>query len=143
MLWYIHSSSQMYLLIKTGFSGEWWGPWVSCCLAYHIWHMGVSPWITCHIRDLCMTFTFGLDIKIIFSPWIFVWARSCLLFDLGIPNLAHGCITMNNMLNVYIHDLDLWPICGGWGTLSEYYSWFLSCLKLNFLHPVMLCVKFS
>ena len=42
-----------------------------------------------YIQDLCMTLTFCLNIKIIFSPWICVWARSSLLFDIGIPKYHH------------------------------------------------------
>ena len=57
----------------------------------------------CHIHSwpLYMTFTFDLNIKIVFSPWIFVWARWSLL---GIPNLAHRWITMRQQI-VYIHYL--------------------------------------
>ena len=40
------------------------------------------------INDICMTLTFGLNITIIFSPWIFVWARSSLFFDIDIPNFG-------------------------------------------------------
>ena len=56
-LWYNHSFEQMCLLIWTGFSGEWSGPWASClssnqklsvtysgCLSFNWWkHFKVSP----------------------------------------------------------------------------------------------------
>ena len=35
-----------------------------------------------YIQNLCMTLTFGLNIKILFSRWICVWERSSLLFDI-------------------------------------------------------------
>ena len=60
------------------------------------------------MHNLCMTFTFGLNNKIILSPWICVWACSSLLFDTGIPNLAHGCTCIIIRQHVvYIHDLSI------------------------------------
>ena len=45
-------------------------------------------WSVTYIHDLCITFNFDLNIKSGFSQWIFVYARSFLLFYIGIPNLA-------------------------------------------------------
>ena len=74
--------------------------------------------------DLCMTLTCGLYIKNIFSPWFFVWARLSLLFDIGIPNLALGCITMRQHV-VYIHDLKWsWPLTYMW-LAGGYHKWVL------------------
>ena len=56
------------------------------------------------IPDIFLTLIFGLNISIIFSSWICVWARSSLLFDIGIPNLGISAyITMRQ--HVYILDL--------------------------------------
>ena len=66
----------------------------------------IGQCFTC-IHDLCLTLTFGLNTKLIFSPWICVWARSFLLLDIFIPNLARGCITARQRV-VSVHDLDLW-----------------------------------
>ena len=49
-----------------------------------------------YIQDLCTTSTFSLNIKIIFSPWMCIWAKSSLLFDIGIPpwdNMLCTCMT--------------------------------------------------
>lgn len=57
-------------------------------------------------------------------------ARSSLLFDTSIPNLAYGISPWNNtLLNSWpLYDLDFWPKCWwrGGGTLSEFYSQVLS-----------------
>ena len=53
----------------------------------------------------------------------FVMAKIILLLDIGIPNLAQGCITMRQHV-VYIHHLcmilsfDLYVVT--WGILSEF-----------------------
>ena len=61
------------------------------------------------IHDLCMTLTFHLNMKVIFSPWIWVWQDFlCFLIE-AYQILAYGCITMRQNV-LYI--LDLWPICG-------------------------------
>ena len=70
-------------------------------ICFVLWHSHpiFGTWVfhhgtMCHIG---MTLAFGLHIKIIFSPWICVLARKSLLVDLGIPNLAHKCITMRQL----------------------------------------------
>ena len=72
------------------------------CLAHECLIMGQC---VTYIHDICMTLTFDLNINIIFSPCICVSARSSkLLFDTGIQNLVHGCITMREHV-VFIHNL--------------------------------------
>ena len=73
-----------------------------------------------YIHDLCMTLPFDLNIKIILLPWICVWARSSLFFDIGILNLAQGCITVRQHV-VYIHVLCM-ILTYMWGNQSELYS---------------------
>ena len=58
-----------------------------------------------YIHCLCMTLTFDLNIKIIFSLWICVLTSASLLFDIGIPNLAHKFFPCMRQHIVYIHDL--------------------------------------
>ena len=103
------------------------------------WHVAVIPylvqecitigWCVKYICDLCMTLTFGLNMRIMFTPWILLWRRPSLLFAIGIPNLTQRCIIMRQY--VYIYDLcmtltfDLYVVTGG--ILSEFYSQFLSC----------------
>ena len=80
---------------------------IFCLLTYHIWHMIESLWMMCHIHDLCMTLAFCRNIKYqnyIFTMNKFLWAKSSLRFDIGIPNLPHMCINMRQHV-VYIHDL--------------------------------------
>ena len=55
-----------------------------------------------------MTFTFGVNIKIISLPLICVWTKSSVLFDMGMPNLEHGCTCINMRQHViYTHDLNM------------------------------------
>ena len=89
------------------------------------------------IHGLSMTLTFGLTIRIIFSPLIFVWARLSLLFDIGIPNLAYGCNTMRQYF-VYIQDLCMtltFNLCvngrgGAWGLGVSFVSFTYSFILL-------------
>ena len=45
------------------------GPQIFCHTILAHESINMVQWVT-YIHDLCMTFTFGLNIKIIFSPWI-------------------------------------------------------------------------
>ena len=69
----------------------------------------VSPYGQCdtYIHDHCIISTFCLNIKIIVWPWICVLARSSLLSDIGIRNLAHCCITIRHHVVHVVHDLCL------------------------------------
>ena len=77
-----------------------------------------------------ISFSGGLKI---FSPWIY----SSLLFYKGIPNLAHGCITLRQHV-VYIHDLCMTLTFDRYVSLNVINSQFFSCLILGqlieFLH---------
>ena len=83
--------------------------------SYYVWHKSVSP---CYdLSHTFMTLTFDLNIKVIFSPWIWVWQDHLLLFDIpvGIPNF--GILVYHNETTCCVHswnlyDLDLWPLCG-------------------------------
>ena len=143
---YNHTFAQMYSLISTGTSGKQCGPWASCCLlnshtisGTHVYHYRIMCQIHSWPQYGCDLWHLSSITKFIFLPWNFVWVRSFLLFDIGIWNFAHGCITMRQ--HVYfrdLYDLDLWPICGGGGTLSEFYSvFFKKCTEnilINALH---------
>ena len=118
--------------------------------------VSVSPWDNVPHSDLCRTLTFDLNIKIIFSPWIYVCARSSLLFDIGITNLT-GCITMRCYVYSWpLYDLDLW-VLNVWGFLQnlilfiiDYNTlhWFMSQStdlheSLKFCFYVLVCKRFS
>ena len=60
-----------------------------------------------HAFIISMTLTFGLNKKSYISSWICVWARSSLLFDIGIPNLARGCIIMRKLVVTFM--TSVWP----------------------------------
>ena len=67
------------------------------------WHMKVSPWD--NESHTFMTSVWPLPLASISKLYFhheFVWTRSSWLYDVGIPNLAHKCITRHVM---YIHDL--------------------------------------
>ena len=85
-------------------------------------------------RTFVRTLTFDLNIKI-----IFVFVRSSLLFDIGISNLAYGCIIMRQHV-IYILDLCMiltfYLYVSGGGILCEFYSQFLSCY---FVSDVLIC----
>ena len=58
-------------------------------------------------------------------------ARSSLLFDIGIHIPNFGIWVYHHETTCCLHsrplyDLNLWPVCGWWGILSEFYSQFLS-----------------
>ena len=96
---YIHDPNTMLTLdLKVKVIGvlTWLCVWATAFLSIDT----VKPYLThqcitigqcvTYIHDLCMTLTFGLNIKIIFSPWICVRARLSLLYDIDTPNLALG-----------------------------------------------------
>ena len=65
-----------------------------------------------------------------------VWARSSLLFDTGIPNLAHGLINIRQRA-VFIHGrcmtLAFGLYVGGGGILCEFYSQFYHVPSVLFI----------
>ena len=81
-----------------------------------------------YIYEFFMTLTFYLNIKIIFSPWIWVWQdvfalwhRHTKFWHMGIsPWDSMFCMTLT--FDLYV---------GGGSILSEFYSQFLSCIILK------------
>ena len=88
-----------------------------------------------YIHELCMTLTFYLNIKIIFSPWIWFW-QDVFALNIGILNFGIWVYHLGQHV-VYILDpsmtltFDLY--LGDGGILSEFYSQFLS-LNLLFVY---------
>ena len=108
---------------------------VILCLAHECITMVLC---VAYIHELCMTLTFDLNIKIIFSPWIWVWQNVFALWQI----LAYGCITMRQHV-VYILDLSLTLTfdlyVDGGRYLSEFYSQFLSCLIQVHVPVILFC----
>ena len=78
-----------------------------------------------------MTLTFDLNIKIIFSPWIWVWQNVFALWHRHTKFWHIGVSPWDNMLSTFL--TLVWPLIYMWGAggiLSEFYSQFLSCLFL-------------
>ena len=83
-----------------------------------------------YINELCMTLTFDPNIKIIFSPWIWMghdvfafWQRHTKFWHMGVS-------PCDNMLCTFLTLVWSWPLTYMWvagGFLSEFYSQFLSC----------------
>ena len=74
----------------------------------------VWPWPLILISKLCFSF---------------ILARSSLLFDIGIPNLARWCLAMRQHVCIFMTDVWPWPLTnihGWWGNFNEFYSQFLS-----------------
>ena len=60
-------------------------------LSYHIWHMYVSPFMT-------SVWPWALaSISKLYFHYEFVWPKSSLLCEIGIPNLAHNFCQHTNM----------------------------------------------
>ena len=105
---YIHLDTVLTFDLKVRYIGFWHSfmfvPQLFCPLTklyqfdtramYECLTMG---WCVTYIHDLWVTFTIGLKIKITFSLWICVWARSSLLSDKRISYLARGWITMKRV----------------------------------------------
>ena len=82
-----------------------------------------------YIHELCMTLTFDLYIKIIFSPWIWVLQNVIALWQRHTKFWHMGVSLWDNMLFTFLTlAFDLYA----GGILSEFYSQFLSCLGLIF-----------
>ena len=77
-----------------------------------------------------MTLTFDLNIKIIFSPWIWVWQNVFALWHRHTKFWHMGVSPWHNMLCTFLTLVWPWPLTYmrvAGGILSEFYSQFLSC----------------
>ena len=81
-----------------------------------------------YIHELCMTLAFDLNIKIIFSPWIWdwqdvftLWHRHTKFWHMGVSPWDNFDLSMTLTFDLYVVD---------GGILSEFYSQFLSCFTL-------------
>ena len=89
-----------------------------------------------------MTLTFDLNIKIIFSPWIWVWQNVFALWHRHTKFWHMGVSPWENMLCTFLTLVLPWPLTYmrvAGGILSEFYSQFLSCLVL-FLKILHVCL---
>ena len=77
-----------------------------------------------------MTLTFDLSIKIIFSPWIWVWQNVFALWHRHMKFWHMGVSPWDNILDLSMTlTFDLYA--GSGGILNEFYSQFLSCSNRN------------
>ena len=80
-------------------------------------------------HELCMTLTFDLNIKIIFSQWIWIWQDIFALWHRHTKFLHMG-VSPWDMLCTFSTLVWLWPLTYMWvagGNLCEFYSQFSSC----------------
>ena len=73
-------------------------------LAYHIWHVSVSPWY--NVSRTFMILTFDLNIKIIFSPWIWVWQNVFALCHRHTKFWHMGVSPWDNMLCTFLFKIE-------------------------------------
>ena len=102
--------------------------------------MSVSPWY--NVSRTFMTLTFDLNIKIIFSPWIWVCQNVFALWHRHTKFWHMGVSSWDNMLCTFLTLVWPWPLTYMYlrvagGILSEFYSQFLSCFFL--LCSLFLC----
>ena len=86
-----------------------------------------------------MTLTFDLNIKIIFSPWIWVWQNVFALWHRHSKFWHIGVSPWDNMLCTFLTLVWPWPLTYmrvAGGILSEFYSQFLSCFILTLLNSI-------
>ena len=84
-----------------------------------------------YIRDLIMTLTFGINIRMIFLPWLWIWQDHLCPLNQAYQLLAYGCITLRQ------HVVDILDLCMtmifdlyGWrGVSFVCFTQFLSCSK--------------
>ena len=77
-----------------------------------------------------MTLTSDLNIKIIFSPWIWVWQNVFALWHRHTKSWHMDVLPWDNMLCTFLTLVWPWPLIYmrvAGGILSEFYSQFLSC----------------
>ena len=95
-----------------------------------------GTWVYYHgtMSHTFMSLTFDLNIKIIFSPWIWVWQNVFALLHRHTKFWHMGVSPWDNMLCTFL--TLVWPwsliymrVAGG--ILSEFYSQFLSCWIRN------------
>ena len=105
-------------------------PWHSHCLARECITM-----ILCvaYIHELCMNLTFDFNIKIIFSPWIWVWQNVFAFWHRHTKFWHMGVSPWDNMLCTFLTLVWPWPLTYMWVAgciLCEFNSQFLSCFYL-------------
>ena len=66
------------------------------------------PCVT-YIHELCMKLTFDLNIKIIFSPWIWVWQNVSAFWHTHTTFWLMGVSPLDNMLCTYLTFVWPWP----------------------------------
>ena len=96
--------------------------------------MSVSPWY--NVSCTFMTLTFDLHIKIIFSPWIWVWQNVFALWHRHTKFWHMGVSPWDNMLYTFLTLVWPWPLTCGWRGISLVtftHSFYLVQLKLMIL----------
>ena len=106
-------------------------PFLSFGIVILCYACGCITMVRCvtYSHELCMTLTFDINIKIIFSQWIWIWQdvfalwhRHTKFLHMGVSPWDMLCaffdLSMTLTFDLYV---------GGGGILSEFYSLFLSC----------------
>ena len=105
--------------------------------------MSVSPW--CNVSRTFMTLTFDLNIKVIFSQWIWVWQDVFALWHRH-TKFLHMCVSpWDNMFCTFLTVVWPWPLTYIWVvgvslvsfTHNFYLVWF--CREIWLIPPVTWC----
>ena len=94
-------------------------------LSYFVWHVSVSPWY--NVSRTFMSLTFDLNIKIIFSPWVWqnvfaLWHRHTKFWQMGVS-------PWDNMLCTFFTLVWPWPLT---------YMWVAGVSLVSFTHSFYL-----
>ena len=117
---------------------------------YFVWHEYITMvWCVVYIHELCMTLTSNLNIKIIFSPWIWVWQDVFALWHRHTKFWHMGVSPWDNMLCTFLTLVWPWPLTYMWvgaSLLSFTHRFYLAIilsfvidLSIHFLDDLNMC----
>ena len=109
-------------------------PFLSFGIVILCYAFGCITMVRCvtYSHELCMTLTFDISIKIIFSQCILIWPDVFSLWHRHTKFLHMG-VSPWDMLCTFSTLVWLWPLTYMWvagGILSDFFSQFISCISL-------------